>query len=113
VLPFFFHKEYIVKDTHQLHQNCFCESICAFPDGRAVRHLFCLTWHGSLTRPISYLMSLHSQLKMFSARSSDCVKRPGSINLTQDVSIYTNGRSVKRSYCPWREEDTECRRGSH
>lgn len=48
----FLHKEYIAKDAYQLHQNCFCESICGFPDSRAVRQLFCLTWSASPTRPI-------------------------------------------------------------
>lgn len=58
-------------------------------------------------------MQLHSLFKIFSTRSSDCVKSPSSINFTGDVSIYTSWHSGKCSYCPWRERDRKCWTGTH
>lgn len=58
-------------------------------------------------------MRMHSQLKMFSTRSSDCIKSPDSINFTGDESIYTSWHSLKCSYCAWREDVMKCGRSNH
>lgn len=65
-------------------------------------------WHVPLNNWL-----LHRQLKMFSTRSSDCVKSPDSINFTGDESIYTSWHSLKCSYCVWREEVTKRGRSNH